>query len=250
MADLMIVAAGNGTRMGSVSIPKLLYPILKTCNLDRISKYCHNYVDKIFVVIRSQDKDIYINHLQYSIYKSIVHLIPIESGKGDGHAILTALDYMETNSITYDNDLVIMWGDCVLTSGEIISELITKSSTSPFIFPVKKELEPYVWFKPNFGELSYCTSANFSKRGEATDEGYHDQSIFKIKANIIHGMLSTMHDVLYRNDNYITNNELNFLHLIHFLHNSGTYAKMYETDFKTYSFNTIIEAQNIELILK
>jgi NDP-sugar pyrophosphorylase family protein len=247
MADLVIIAAGNGTRMGDVSIPKILYPILGDCNLDRTYRYLKlgekPVINKLYVAIKEEDELQFQNHIKEKGFSDDVVLLPIKSGLGDGHAVLESLKLIYKDEVLYTDDLVIMWGDCVLTSADIISEVLDKPSSFPLIFPVIKEVEPYVWFKK---EDDKVVSANFSKRGEIIEEGFHDQSIFRINSYCILTKLLELHNTQWRNNSYMFNNELNFLHLIHYLHNCNMRAEMYETKFNTYSFNTVVQAQDIE----
>jgi hypothetical protein len=128
----------------------------------------------------------------------------------------------------------------------ILREILEIETDSPFVFPVRLEELPYVWFQQD--EDGVVCSANFSKKSEVISEGYHDQSIFKIKVQEVFAALKLMNNVLLRNDVYF-GGELNFLHLVHFFYNMETPAEMYETEFKVFSFNTVLEAEQVNKFL-
>ena len=168
-----------------------------------------------------------------------LEVVAINSGKGDGHAVLETLRAIDID----EDNTVMMWGDAVLMGPEILTELLATESESSLVFPVRWEELPYVWFAQD--ELGAVCSANFSKRGEVIPEGYHDQSIFLINTCNVETYLTWMHAVQHRNDAY-AGGELNFLHLVHLLYNIGYPAEMYETEFQTFGFNTVLEAEIIE----
>jgi bifunctional N-acetylglucosamine-1-phosphate-uridyltransferase/glucosamine-1-phosphate-acetyltransferase GlmU-like protein len=236
MTDLIIVAAGNGTRMG-VSTPKVLFPLHGEPNLDRtlrIAKQSETF-SRIKVVVSEGS----LNH--FDPYKNDVELIPIKSGWGDGHALISAL----SKSYSF-GPAVIIWGDAVLLDDGIFRELSYKNiKNSPFIIPGVYEDDPYVCFEHNYQMQVKHTL--FSKYNERRAFGIHDQSIFKVNAEIIFRALMQAHDFLWKDDRYITeNSELNLLNLTHYLWNVDRPAIVYETKHPTYSFNTIEEALKIE----
>lgn len=243
MAKLVIIAAGNGTRMGVQTIPKVLYPILGSSNLQRTYEFAKDLFETIYVVVKMNDKKLFERFKMLNKMDKL-EIVPIVSGKGDGHAVMEALTFIEDRY----TKMVMMWGDAVLMGPEIFKEMLDIESEAPIVFPVRFEENPYVWFQQD--EDGYVTSANFSKKGEVVAEGYHDQSLFWFKqGNNVLALLTEMHNILYRNEVYLTG-ELNFLHLIHYLYNKNTPAEFYETDFQTFGFNTVLEAEQIEKSLK
>ena len=239
----MIIAAGNGTRMGNISIPKALYPINNKSNLVRTYELVEQIFDEIFVVIKNEHVELFAEECVNNKLENM-YLIPIESGKGDGHAVMSALRTLDTN--TLNDDFIIMWGDCILNGNQIILELLKVNFDKPrFTFPVKNESNPYVWFKLDDKNLPIC--AKFSKKEEFTDVGLHDQSIFKHNGLDLLYALNKMHSVIYRDDKYITG-EMNFLHLIHYFYNINQPAFLYQTKYYTESFNSIMELQEISKI--
>ena len=239
----MIIAAGDGTRMGKTPIPKALHLINNKSNLVRTYEFVEQIFDEIFVVIKNEHVELFAEECVNNKLENI-YLIPIESGKGDGHAVMTALRTLDTN--TLNDDFIIMWGDCVLNGNQIILELLKVNFDDPrFIFPVKNESNPYVWFKLDDKNLPIC--AKFSKKEEFSDVGLHDQSLFKHRGLELLYALNKMHSILYRDGKYITG-EMNFLHLIHYFYNINQPAFLYQTKYYTESFNSIMELQEISKI--
>jgi hypothetical protein len=121
----------------------------------------------------------------------------------------------------------------------------TGNNFSSAVIPVCTEKNPYVTIltDSNMNALS----ADFSKLGETHLEGFHDQSIFYINNDVIYDSLQKMHEVLWKNGQYITQSkELNFLHILHYLRNINYPANCYITEYPTKSFNSIEELTKLE----
>ena len=244
MAKLIIVAAGNGTRMGTQTFPKVLHPILGSTNLERTYGFAYDLFDEICVVVKMNDKKTFERFKLLNKMNKLT-VIPIVSGKGDGHAVLEALTFM---SFSPFDPLVIMWGDAVLMGPEVLQEMLDFTPEGVLYFPVRYEELPYVWFQQD--DDGYVSSANFSKKGEVIPEGYHDQSIFGTKDVLeLRRCLDTMDKVQRRNEQYLTGGELNFLHVIHYLYNDNKPSEMFETQNQVFAFNTVLEAETIEAAL-
>lgn len=238
MANLIIIAAGNGKRMGDIAVPKALYEINGYPNLYNTIVKCDGLFDTIYLVIKSTAFKQFDEFCEKHKFNCI--LIPIDSGLGDGHALMSALD-----SIVEDESIV-LWGDAYLQNNEIVKELLEiEYEDSSMIFPVNIEKNPYVTIITD--ENMNAIAADFSKLGENHKEGLHDQSIFKIKNGIILKTLINMHNVLWKNGRYISESkELNLLHALHLLSCGDYPAKAYISDYSVGCFNTCEEALNIE----
>lgn len=228
---LLIIAAGEATRMGS--FPKAISLIKGKPNLYNTVEKAYEYFDKIYVF--SLDKYV-------SLYEEVIEPFAdkcqvrwITSGKGCGDAVLMALKSIETFQL---ENLVVMWGDVYIVDKKIFEELLDKPMVSSMLFPVVLEKNPYVWFKhQGNSDIILATTAMFSKREETVNQGYHDQSIFRINTNHVTDALVTMKNVLWKNDNYM-NGELQFLDIVHYLFNTRGIVQMYETEYVTMSYNT------------
>jgi hypothetical protein len=148
------------------------------------------------------------------------------------------------------NNSILVWGDVYIDSPMIFKELkdvgsSTGNNFSSAVIPVCTEKNPYVTIltDSNMNALS----ADFSKLGETHMEGFHDQSIFYINNAVIYDSLQKMHEVLWKNGQYITQSkELNFLHILHYLRNINYPANCYITEYPTKSFNSIEELTKLE----
>lgn len=244
MIDLIIVAAGDGKRMGAITVPKVLYPVNGQPNLDRIIQHAKSsgVFNKINVIIKKTAQKQFEQHISENNLENI-HLVPIDSGLGDGHALMSGLFQIEYNC---SNKQIVIWGDAYLESDDIFKELSNiDSEDAAIMVPVVYENNPYVTILTN--ERFEIISADFSKLGETHNSGLHDQSVFLISKNIVADCLHNMHCAIWKNGRYITESkELNFLHLFHYLYNINEPAKCYITEYPTKSFNSIEEVINIE----
>lgn len=256
--DLYIIAAGKGSRMGG-SLPKALIPISdnQPCLTTTLKQIGHKFLNVFLVVnidiIETWEKYLYkeVDYNEYPLdHINNVTLVPIKSGLGDGHAVMSALDSAphelakKRNTPKFSNDIVICWGDVFFPHAELIDELLSRPLFNG-LFPVVREDNPYVTLLTD-SELQ-CVSADFSKYGEKHPTGFHDQSVFRFDRFVLSKALYTLHDAYWKNGRYMTpGGELSLLHTFHYLYNNGTPANVYETDYPTLSFNTPEEVVEIQ----
>lgn len=237
MRDLLIIAAGNSTRMGNIQVPKALYPVLGKPNLVNTIQLARPHFDRVLVFCRDGSREVFTKTLG----SLDAEVIEIESGFGDGHAVLTALKTREFDAP------VVMWGDTYLETDDVFTELLARpapTESEPMIFPVVQESHPYVTINITFA--NYVMGADFSKHGELHASGLHDQSVFWIHARRMTEVLTQMHNVLWKNGRYIAESgELNLLNCLHYLWNIEIPARVYLSEFKTHSFNTISDVKKI-----
>ncbi len=235
--DLIIIAAGNGTRMGNISYPKCLHPVAGEINLHRTLDKAQGPFENVHVVIRNGAEESFAATLKEYPY---IKLVPIDSGLGEGHAVLEALRQIHCSSA------IIVWGDAYIKYGEIFAELkrAYNRTAASCVVPVVDEFQPYVTLVTNGDmEIQY---ADLSKFGEHHHRGLHDQSMFAINVPTIKNALLEMHRSLWKGGRYISESkELNFLHCLHYMANTGYPAKAYITEYPTGSFNTQEEAKAI-----
>lgn len=242
--ELIIIAAGNGKRMGNISVPKVLYPVNGTPNLKRIldSAIESEVFNRVYIVVKEGQHDAFEQYLLDNPFKISTVIVPINSGFGDGHALKEALPKIDWES----NHAAVVWGDVYIEHSMIFNELtnyINKCDT--VVVPVCKEEYPYVTILTD-NDMN-ITGADFSKLGEKHFEGLHDQSVFLINKDATARALEVMHYVLWKNGRYISESkELNFLHVMHYLYNFDEPALCYITEYPTKSFNSIDEVKRIE----
>lgn len=248
--DLYIIAAGNGSRI-SVNIPKALVPIAdEPCLTTTLQQIGHKF-RKVFVVtsVLVQDQwDAYLQGLEVTypeLFKLIVN-IAIRSGLGDGHATLQgilAAERMEDASLS--QDIVIAWGDVFFPSAGLIDEMLSITPEGSGLLPAAHEINPYVSLLVD--EKMRCMSADFSKYGEYHPTGLHDQSVFRFDLSRLRGSLFDLHNALWKNGRYIAPaGELSLLYSFHHLYNSSDPVYVYETQYRTLTFNTVDEVAAIQ----
>jgi len=242
-ADLYIIAAGKGSRMGG-NVPKALVPITNEPNLTTTLKQIGDKFTNVFIVTNANIQDqwvAYFMSLEDELSKNVKN-ISIESGLGDGHAVLSALN----ETVDYMNhEIVIAWGDVFFPHGEIIDELLAQPQNGVGIIPAVMKANPYVTLLSD--EKLRIISADFSKYGECHPTGFHDQSVFRFNRYTLRDALRKLHRSLWKNGRYITpGGELSLLYVFHYLHNKGRSATVYETHYPTLSFNTIDEVKQIQ----
>jgi choline kinase len=242
-ADLYIIAAGKGSRMGG-NVPKALVPITDEPNLTTTLKQVGSKFSTVFVVTNVNIQDqwtTYFDQLDPELSKNVVN-VPIESGLGDGHAVLQAL--MATRDYIH-HEIVIAWGDVFFPHGEIIDELLAQPQNGVGIIPAVMKDNPYVTLLSD--DKLRIISADFSKYGESHPTGFHDQSVFRFHRYTLGDALWDLHHALWKNGRYITpGGELSLLFAFHYLYNRRRPATVYETNYPTLSFNTVEEVKEIQ----
>ena len=227
--DLVIVAAGKGSRMKN-SVPKALIEIAGVRNVDRTIALAKPHFENIYAVI-SKDAE-------WPEIKD-AHLVPIESGKGDGHAMLKFL-----NAVDATERVCVVWGDAVFQDNSSFVQMIRDDSLIGCV-GVRIEENPYVNIKTNGLKV---THAEFSKYGEISSSGNHDQSIFIFNTIVLKNALRTIHETTWKGDKYILEGgELSLLHTFHYLNNIGFPMQIVHMDKETLSYNTPGELEAIRV---
>lgn len=251
--DLVIVAAGKGSRMGG-NIPKALLKVGGEVCLTSTLRKIANKFDNVYVITNNAIQGVWEDYfLRVKLDEKIPHNIinvPINSGLGDGHAVMSGLTTISnSDKVTLAAGVVICWGDVYFPDPELIDELILNTSSSTGIIPVVKESNPYVTILVD--DDMNCQSADFSKWNECHPSGFHDLSVFKFNSDVLMTALELLHCSFWKNGRYITpGGELSLLYAFHVLYNmadsSSPALKVYESDYVTYSFNTPEEVLAIE----
>lgn len=255
MSDLYIIAAGKGSRMGG-SIPKALVPLAGQPNLTTTLQQIGHKFEHVFVVTNVEVQDPWTKYFK-NLKKEFPELagmmtnVPIVSGRGDGHAVMMALARVSAMEHEFElsDDVVIAWGDVFFPDERIIDELLSYQINMGII-PVVFEEQPYVGLQ--IARNGAVLHADFSKHGEDTSGGHHDQSVFRFKVLPLMQSLYTMDAVLDKNGKYITpGNEMSLLHVFHFVTNTTQGPRVeidsYETKYPTLSFNTVEEVAAIQM---
>ncbi len=241
--NLLIVAAGKGSRMGDVSVPKALADVGGKPNLiNTIIKLYHN-VDDIYVAVSSVQYEQFQQCLKAYNWTDSVRLIVIPSGLGSGHAVMHAMSRIKQID---HKQLLITWGDVYFDSNALVKELTDQKTaeicdTSDLVIPCAFEQHPY---------LTISVDEDMSAKGvvlEPKTPGFHDQSVFLCtNTKAFYKILQSMHHALWNVDHYITaNGEFGFLQIVPFMHNIEQPATIYETDNTLLGYNTQEELAKI-----
>jgi len=115
----IILAAGKGTRMLSEK-PKVLHYLFNNYLVEyplRLSKLIGS--DKVYTIVGYQAQNV-IN----SLNDRIVKFIEQKEQLGTGHAVMQVTPYLENNKNSEKIDVLVLMGDCVALSYEIINNFI------------------------------------------------------------------------------------------------------------------------------
>lgn len=249
MSVLFIIAAGKGSRMGNTTMPKAFSDVGGKSNIQNTLEKAYGKFSKAYIVANSALRDVW-TAIDRNLDVEIEHeLIFIESGLGDGHAVLAALKQCSTiQDVFLDPFVAIVWGDVYIPDENIFTELIKNNSNIVYgKIPVVKEENPYVTILTD--ESLTVTGADFRKMGEGHATGFHDQSVFLFNSYSLSSSLQRLHNALWKSGRYISpNGELSLLYVFHELYNSEKSGPIaYETDYPTMGFNT---PEELELIRK
>lgn len=248
-SDLYTVAAGNGSRLRA-DLPKALVPILEEpCLTTTLTLVSHKF-RRVFIITNVVVQNLWSTYfgelgtVQPELAKRIVN-VPITSGLGDGHATLHGMLAAErTERTVVASDVVIMWGDAFLPSGDLLDELLSIPNDGSGVVPARMENNPYVCLRVN--QQMQCVAADFSKYGERHPTGWHDQSAFRFARLPLLGCLLELHRCLWKYDRYLSpGGELPLLYAFHSMYNAGRAVQVYETSEATRSFNTNEEVYQI-----
>ena len=261
---LLIIAAGNSTRMGS--LPKAASLINGVPNLYNTVSKAYDIFSTIIVVSNEDNLQLYNEII--SDFNDKTFVISIESGYGCGHAVMESLNSLSEKSITAnglcDSDIVICWGDAYFENSLLFEELISipkeVMEKTNLLIPVIMEKDPYVDIRPmgtievNNTEFITASHPCFKKRNETIlgSSGFHDQSIFRINYGIIK-YLDMYHKSIYRKRDIMKRyiyGEMVFLDVINIMANYNNNACMYLTQHHTLGFNDTGELKQINEQLK
>lgn len=186
--NLFIIAAGLSSRMGGFPKPLVEIGKGKTLLEHNIKTAIKAGFQTITIALNKE-----LSEANKEKFESIVgryteaNVVYIESGKGDGHAIIEALKAeMPTNRWA-----AFAWGDTVFNEkalGECICALDwanteDESNNLVAIVPVVMEKDPYAWFDLKQDPSNEILKSHFRKDFKETDldkgiEKAHDQSVF------------------------------------------------------------------------
>lgn len=234
MFDVLIVAAGKGTRFES-NVPKALQIVLGQENLRRNVDILrrNKMIGKIYCTVRTDERHLYIGY-------DDVQFINISESFGSGHAVLySMLDIDIDNNFGEEilsKRFIILWGDAIISSDEYVSEILSMDFENRMMYiPCQLENYPYVCFDVDsdfvvkgFKHSKYCD--------DMPDFGWHDMSTFICDREMLKDSLLRIMMIGDPRD------EFEFLEVLHLemLHtNNERKSKIFPVHNRVESFNTV-----------
>lgn len=247
--SLLIVAAGKGSRMGEILVPKTLVPINGVPNLQNTLNVIGKHFNKIIIAVTHSMLHHFAKFIADGGYKNIT-LLPISSGLGSGHAVMIALKKILPNLRAKTSaPLLMTWGDVYFKNDQLVQELINEERVYAHIKDAPAMVIPCAWNDKPY--ISISTDEDMSAKGitfDDTKRGLHDQSIFLIiNPAELYRKLNQMHSAIWNNDAYITAiKEFGFLQVVSYCYNIDDPVKIYITENSLDSFNSMEELKEIE----
>lgn len=118
--NIVIMAAGKGTRMGS-TLPKVMHPIGGKPMVEHVLRAVEPLAPSMIVTVTGYGAPVVERHVSY--HNNIVFFVRQEPQLGTGHAVLQALPYLDDEGYT-----VILNGDTPLISTHTIAELVAATA--------------------------------------------------------------------------------------------------------------------------
>lgn len=224
---LMVVAAGLGTRIKPIDVPKALVEVnskpIVFWTLQSFMDFCK---DIVFVINPRSIPNFKKFEKDYKI--RITSLTTQSIPNGTAYAIDLGLEDCSTDWV------VVIWGDHIGASKFDFNNVINSDNNLnfDFILPVVYRQNPYVYFK-NFDNLEFYET----KLGaEKIQSGISDCGVFIFKRLIIKEVLGK-----FLQDLENPTNEVNFLSLFHYFSQIGIRFKMLllQDHLLTYGINSI-----------
>jgi NDP-sugar pyrophosphorylase family protein len=238
----IILAAGKQSRFND-DIPKALVEYNGKILLQHNYETLKNHCEKIYVVTSLENNHFFKDFLDKNDLPNL-EIISIESGLGDGDAVLKTLNKIEFSDRDY---FVLCWGDSI-QENYYIEGAKYYAYSHPMVVPVHWEKNPYVLFRTD--HQNKIEKVLFSKYNEINSEdGWHDLSVFIFMGSVIKLKLEAMREKFYNdeNKNYdCRKGELVFLDLFNQnnFDNKIAVVKL-KDDCLINSFNTIEEYKKI-----
>ncbi|MCX4747116.1 bifunctional UDP-N-acetylglucosamine diphosphorylase/glucosamine-1-phosphate N-acetyltransferase GlmU [Kitasatospora sp. NBC_01287] len=121
LAAVIVLAAGEGTRMKSKALPKVLHPICGRSLLGHAVTAAEELTPQHLVVVIGHLKDLVAEHLGEAHPRA--RAVVQEKQHGTGHAARIAVEALAADGIALDGTVVVTYGDVPLLSAATLREL-------------------------------------------------------------------------------------------------------------------------------
>ena len=120
-AAVIVLAAGEGTRMRSAALPKILHTLCGRSLLGHAVAAARELTPEHLVVVIGHKRDQVAEHLA-GIDPTIRAVVQAEQ-KGTGHATRVALEALAADGVVLDGTVVVSYGDVPLLTAETLGRL-------------------------------------------------------------------------------------------------------------------------------
>jgi UDP-N-acetylglucosamine pyrophosphorylase len=117
---VVILAAGQGTRMKDPSKAKVLYPVNGKPMIDYVLMRAEDLTPEKIVLIVGYRRELVIEHVQDIFPDSPIEFAVQEPQLGTGHAVMQS----ETHLNNFSGNVLILYGDVPMLSGQTLRKLI------------------------------------------------------------------------------------------------------------------------------
>ena len=120
-AAVIVLAAGEGTRMKSAALPKILHPLCGRSLVGHAVAAAAELTPEHLVVVVGHKRDQVTAHL--AEVDPSVRVVVQQEQKGTGHAARVALEALAADGVVLDGTVVVSYGDVPLLTAETLGRL-------------------------------------------------------------------------------------------------------------------------------
>ena len=121
-AAVVVLAAGEGTRMKSASLPKVLHPMCGRSLVGHVVAASRELDPEHLVVIVGHMREKVTEHL--AAVDPGVRCVVQEEQKGTGHAVRVALEALAAEGLAFDGTVLVTCGDTPLLTADTLRRLV------------------------------------------------------------------------------------------------------------------------------
>lgn len=121
-AAVLILAAGEGTRMKSAALPKVLHPVCGRSLLAHVVAACRDLAPEQLVVVVGHGREAVVEHL--ATVDPDARTAVQERQNGTGHAVRVALDSLAADNLSPTGTVLVTYGDTPLLTAATMRLLL------------------------------------------------------------------------------------------------------------------------------
>ncbi|MDH6136369.1 bifunctional UDP-N-acetylglucosamine pyrophosphorylase/glucosamine-1-phosphate N-acetyltransferase [Kitasatospora sp. MAA4] len=120
-AAVVVLAAGEGSRMKSKALPKVLHPVCGRSLLGHVVSAAEELAPRRLVVVVGHQRELVVEHLAATNAGVLTAVQPEQNGTG--HAVRFALEALAADGTALDGTVIVTSGDTPLLTGATLSAL-------------------------------------------------------------------------------------------------------------------------------